>query len=93
MFKRAAPLSYEAWIDYDVAGARMSRMEMEILRGATPAANYSLVGLKSALGSDREVDEFLAKLTPKPTPDFELDLSKAVDGAVFEERFAAGVTK
>ena len=32
MLKRVAPLSYEAWIDYDVCGARFSRMEMEIIQ-------------------------------------------------------------
>ena len=41
--------------------------------------------------NDREIEEFIAKLTPKTTPDFELDLSKAVDGSVFEARFAAAV--
>ena len=28
MLKRVAPLSYEAWIDYDVCGAPLSRMEL-----------------------------------------------------------------
>src|SRR5690242_2057706 len=32
MLKRVAPLSYEAFIDYDVCGARVSRMELEALR-------------------------------------------------------------
>ncbi|HEV8244211.1 MAG TPA: FAD-dependent thymidylate synthase, partial [Polyangiaceae bacterium] len=31
MLKRLAPLSYEAWIDYDVCGAHLSRMELEVL--------------------------------------------------------------
>ncbi|MGH7481230.1 MAG: FAD-dependent thymidylate synthase, partial [Longimicrobiales bacterium] len=30
--RRVAPLSYEAWIDYDVAGARVSRGELDALR-------------------------------------------------------------
>ena len=30
--KRVAPLSYEAWIDYDVCGARVSRMDLDALR-------------------------------------------------------------
>ena len=29
MLKRVAPLSYEAWIDYDVCGAHLSRAELE----------------------------------------------------------------
>ena len=32
MVKRVAPLSYEAWIDYDVAGAAFSRGELDVLR-------------------------------------------------------------
>jgi len=32
MMKRVAPISYEAWVDYDVCGARFSRTEMEVLR-------------------------------------------------------------
>ena len=32
MLKRVAPHSYEAWIDYDVCGARVSRMELDALR-------------------------------------------------------------
>src|SRR5882724_2149085 len=32
MLKRVAPLSYEAWIDYDVCGKRVSRMDLEVLR-------------------------------------------------------------
>ncbi len=32
MLKRLAPHSYEAWVDYDVCGSRMSRMELEVIR-------------------------------------------------------------
>jgi hypothetical protein len=32
MLQRVAPLSYEAWIDYDVCGARLRRGELELLR-------------------------------------------------------------
>src|SRR5882724_7730032 len=32
MLKRVAPLSYEAWIDYDVCGNRVSRMDLDALR-------------------------------------------------------------
>lgn len=32
MMKRVAPLSYEAWVDYDVCGSHFSRMEMGVLR-------------------------------------------------------------
>ncbi len=92
MLKRVAPLSYEAWVDYDLCGARMSRMEMDALR-AVAVNGGQMEALKAAmLGmNEREIEEFHAKLKPKAVPDFELDLSKAVDGSVFEERFAAAV--
>ena len=32
MLKRVAPLSYEAWIDYDVCGAHVSRAELSAIR-------------------------------------------------------------
>jgi thymidylate synthase (FAD) len=32
MLKRVAPLAYESWIDYEVCGVRMSRMEMDLIR-------------------------------------------------------------
>ena len=32
MLKRVAPLAYEAWVDYDVCGARLSRAELHVLR-------------------------------------------------------------
>src|SRR5215831_15654905 len=37
MLQRVAPLSYEAWIDYDVRGARLSRMELEAVRALVTA--------------------------------------------------------
>ncbi len=90
MLKRVAPLSYEAWIDYDLCGAWMSRMEMDALR-AVAVNGGRMESLKAAmLGmNEREIEEFHAKLKAKTIPDFELDLSKAVDGSVFEERFAS----
>src|SRR5215468_6728981 len=48
MLKRVAPLSYEAWIDYDVRGARLSRMELEALRTLVSAGAD---GLSAAGGS------------------------------------------
>ena len=102
MMKRVAPLSYEAWIDYDVTGARFSRMELAALRTLV-ASDADRVFSRAAgiekkelmdLGlSDREVTEFIGKLSKKDTPDFELDLSTAKSGAYFEERFAAAVPK
>jgi thymidylate synthase (FAD) len=102
MLKRVAPLSYEAWIDYDVCGSRMSRMELEAIRtlvgqdGDAATANGGRLD-RAALAelglSAREVDELLQKLTPAPVPDFELDLSKAVAPDVFAARFEAAVPR
>jgi thymidylate synthase (FAD) len=103
MLKRVAPLSYEAWIDYDVCGARMSRMELEALRRLVSAGAGGLRSRDGArlddkalaeLGlSKRELEELYAKLDSAKAPDFELDLSRAVSGEAFAERFAAAVPK
>ena len=103
MLKRVAPLSYEAWIDYDVCGDRVSRMELDALRklvspeGEALRANNGVsldaAGLAEAGLAKREAAEFLLKLQPKAVPDFELDLSKASSAEVFAERFAEAVPK
>ena len=41
MLKRVAPLSYEAWIDYDVCGAPLSRMELDALRACVEVKDGS----------------------------------------------------
>ncbi len=94
MLKAIAPLSYEAWIDYDVCGARMSRMEMEAIKRMVQGELMSnqLLQDDHKMG-DREIEEFRTKFVNKPYPDFTLDLTQTVDGAVFEERFAAAVKK
>lgn len=98
MMKRVAPLSYEAWIDYNVAGASFSRSEMEVLRtfvqteggrlfaggGPVDDKDLSLRGLSS-----REIDELTAKLQPVTAPDFELDLTTAKPASFFEKMMAA----
>jgi thymidylate synthase (FAD) len=104
MLKRVAPLSYEAWIDYDVCGAHVSRMELDVLhhlvRPEGAATGQGVRGTDVTLDrgallahglSTREADELLVKLSPRPVPDFELDLSAAKSGAFFAERFAAAV--
>jgi thymidylate synthase (FAD) len=109
MLKRVAPLTYEAWIDYDVRGAHLSRLELEALRalvapvpgsgggdGLRVAAADAALDRAALLGrglSAREVDELCAKLAPAPAPDFELDLSRAKPGEHFAERFAAAVPR
>ncbi|MDX2050802.1 MAG: FAD-dependent thymidylate synthase [Polyangiaceae bacterium] len=103
MLKKTAPLSYEAWIDYDVQGARLSRMELEALRGLLSATEAGIVPKAgahadatklAALGlSGRELRELVQKLEPAPRVDFELDLSQAKGPGFFSERFAAAVPK
>jgi thymidylate synthase (FAD) len=103
MLKRVAPLSYEAWIDYDVCGTRVSRMDLDALRRLISAEGATLkardgASLDSAalatLGlAKREASELLEKLAPQSVPDFELDLSRASSAETFAERFAQAVPK
>lgn len=102
MVKRLAPISYEAWIDYDVCGARFSRQEMEILTspGALMVDERGLWagddGRATHLTKDneiitsqlssREIEELFAKLMPREKPDFELDLSIAKTPEYFMEK-------
>jgi thymidylate synthase (FAD) len=101
MLKRVAPLTYEAWIDYDVCGTRLSRGELESLRALVRVENDGLASTagrldRAALGernlSKREIDELFTKLTPSPAvPDFNLDPAQARPAEHFAERFAKAV--
>jgi thymidylate synthase (FAD) len=103
MLKRVAPLSYEAWIDYDVCGSRVSRMDLDALRRlvsvepeglrARDGVSLDAAGLAEVGLAKREAAELLRKLEPMHVPDFELDLSRASSAAVFAERFAQAVPK
>ncbi len=103
MLKRVAPLSYEAWIDYDVCGSALSRMELDALRRlVAPGEAGGLVGRGGAVSADdllasglstREIDELVTKLRGGPVPDFELDLSRARTAEHFAERFAQAVPR
>ena len=102
MLKRVAPLSYEAWIDYDVCGTHVSRAELSALRAlvkvegeglaAAGGARLDRAALEGHGLAKREIDELLTKLAPATTvPDFELDLASARPAEHFAERFAAAV--
>jgi thymidylate synthase (FAD) len=103
MLKRVAPLSYEAWIDYDVCGNRVSRMDLDALRRlvkvegevlrAQDGASLDAAALAEVGLAKREAAELLQKLEPRSVPDFELDLSRASSAEVFAERFARAVPK
>jgi len=104
MLKRLAPLAYEAWIDYEVCGARLSRMELEILRlgcQTQPDDGHlrtypGAISPEAAAGyglTEREVDEFFSLFKPEKlvVPDFELDLAVARTAEYFEAEAAAAV--
>lgn len=99
MTQRVAPLTYEAWVDYDVCGGHLSRIELEALRQlikvegeAMNAAGAMTLDQVAAMGaSKREARELLTKLQPRPVPTFDLDLSQAKSPAYFQEKFAAAV--
>jgi thymidylate synthase (FAD) len=103
MLKRAAPLSYEAWIDFDVCGARLSRAELQAFRKLVAQKGDGLVARDGTalsardlegLGlSKREARELFEKLADTTVPDFELDLSKARSAEDFAARFAEAVPK
>jgi thymidylate synthase (FAD) len=102
MLKRVAPLSYEAWIDYDVCAAHVSRMELDVLRALLHGADDGVAAQPGKLSrpdleakglSKREIGEFLAMLEPRSVPDFELDLSKAKPATFFEQEAAAAIPK
>ena len=86
MLERVAPLSYEAWIDYEVMGAHLSAGELAILRhllrADAEAGSIHADGmatrddLKAAGLAPREIRELMDKLSPAERPDFSLDLSR-----------------
>jgi thymidylate synthase (FAD) len=85
MVKRVAPLSFEAWLDYQVMGDRLSRGEILALSRLVAVDGEGLrardgEGLsREALAdlglSGREIRELQEKLRPGAVPDYELDLS------------------
>ncbi len=102
MVKRVAPLSYEAWIDYDLVGQPFSRMEVAALSRLLTAgdggvrAREGVEGLDSEalaeLGlSPREAREFLAKLDEPVRPDFELNLGEMMPADIVAQKMAASV--
>jgi len=87
MLKRVAPLSYEAWLDYNLSGERLSFAEMQVIRNLLIAddtgirirpdsASLDADALTAAGLSKREIAELIEKLQPARRPDFELDLSR-----------------
>jgi thymidylate synthase (FAD) len=86
MVKRVTPLSYEAWVDYDLASRPLTRVERNVLSrlvrasdddglAARDGAAVSRAAMEEAGLSAREVRELIEKLEAPDHPDFELDLS------------------
>jgi thymidylate synthase (FAD) len=109
MLKRIAPLSYEAWLEYDVGGASFGKTELSIIQSFiqvinsrsgehelrySPADTLTSTTMSSKMGlSNREVKELVTKLSNKTTYDFNLDLSKAKSPKYFEDKMLAAVPK
>jgi thymidylate synthase (FAD) len=101
MVKRVAPLSYEAWIDYDLGGVHLSRGELAALRElldadedaitARPGARLDREALVAHDLSPREIRELKEKLRRAGPPDFELDLSRMRPAAEIEAEMLAAV--
>ncbi|MFQ5747583.1 MAG: FAD-dependent thymidylate synthase [Gemmatimonadota bacterium] len=102
MLQRVAPLSYEAWIDYEVCGAHLSRGEMEALRRLVAASDDGLIARPEARGvtaselaelglSRREIRELADKLQPAARPDYALDLASMRTPEEFEARLREAV--
>jgi len=86
MVKRVAPLSYEAWVDYDLESRPLTRAERDVLSRVVEASDDRLVArvgasvtkdaMKQAGLSPREIRELVEKLQAPDRPDFELDLTR-----------------
>ena len=86
MVKRVAPLSYEAWVDYDLCARSFTRVEREALArlvqaneervGAVDGATLSKQELAELGLSAREIAELVEKLASPERPDFELDRAR-----------------
>ena len=89
MVKRVAPLSYEAWVDYQVMGDKLTGGEIAALSRLVEADGEGLAARRGAgltnaelagLGlSGREIRELKEKLVPREVPDYELDLATMRD--------------
>jgi hypothetical protein len=109
MLKRVAPLSFEAWLDYERYGAHLSRGELLALRRLVQVSGRGLEACVDATGaparltaedvaacglSTREVDELLAKLSPPVAAEgFDLDLGTARSAEYFAHEMEAAVPR
>ena len=102
MLKRVAPLAFEAWLDYNVLGTRLSGAERAALAQLLQAEEGGLAVRDGATGltrrelgrlglAGREIRELLAKIEAPERPDFGLDLADMRDAAEMEAKMDAAV--
>ena len=101
MVKRVAPLSYEAWIDYDLAAEPLTRVEREVLARLVKSGEDGLRARDGArmdeddmreMGlSGREIQELVEKVKAPAHADFELDLSAMRSADEMAERMYQAV--
>jgi len=102
MLARVAPLAYEAWLDYNVLGTRLSHAErLALAKLLTPAdggiaVRDGIAGLGRGelreLGlAPREIRELLAKIEAPERPDFSLDVADMRSAGEMEARMLAAV--
>jgi thymidylate synthase (FAD) len=99
--KRVAPLSYEAWVDYDLGGEPFSLGErralgalLEAVDGGVRVREGATLDTEALGGfglSPREAREFLEKLEPGARPDFELDLGEMISAEAMSARMYEAV--
>ncbi len=86
MLQRVAPLAFEAWLDYNVLGERLSAAERQALATLLRAQAGGLAVREGVRGltrrelgrlglSGREIRELLSKVEAPERPDFSLDLA------------------
>jgi thymidylate synthase (FAD) len=102
MLQRVAPLSYEAWIDYDLLGDRLTFGERRALghfleeagdglRVKPDAAPLAKDDLKALGLMPREARELFEKLSPPERPDYSLDLTEMRSAEHIAELMEAAV--
>ena len=102
MLARVAPLSFEAWLDYNVLGTSLSFAERsaiaKLLRphdgGIAVREGASGLGRKELADvglSAREIRELLAKIEEPERPNFQLDLSTMQTAEEVEEKMRQAV--
>ena len=102
MLQRVAPLAYEAWLDYDVLGERLSAAERAALAALLEAKDGGLAVREGALKlgghelgelglSGREIRELLAKIALPERPNFALNLAAMRTAAQMEEKMRQAV--